>query len=88
MCTASTPVPLDAPFESTHDWIPGPPVPSAHENVVAVKESSDDVRRVIAIRNALGERLAIFTGVDNLALESCLMGADGWADLPAQAAAE
>jgi 1-pyrroline-4-hydroxy-2-carboxylate deaminase len=49
-----------------------------HENVVAVKESSDDVRRVIAIRNALGERLAIFGGVDNLALESCLMGADGW----------
>ncbi|MDF1586701.1 dihydrodipicolinate synthase family protein [Marinimicrococcus flavescens] len=47
-------------------------------NIVAVKESSDDVRRVIAIRNALGERLAIFAGVDNLALESCVMGADGW----------
>lgn len=46
--------------------------------VVAVKESSDDVRRVIAIRNALSGRLAIFAGVDNLALESCLMGADGW----------
>ncbi|MDX6749716.1 dihydrodipicolinate synthase family protein [Geminicoccaceae bacterium 1502E] len=47
-------------------------------NIVAVKESSDDVRRVIAIRNALGERLAIFAGVDNLALESCVVGADGW----------
>lgn len=47
-------------------------------NVVAVKESSDDVRRVTTIRNALGDRLRIFAGVDNLALESCLMGADGW----------
>jgi 4-hydroxy-tetrahydrodipicolinate synthase len=47
-------------------------------NITAVKESSDDVRRVIAIRNLLGERLAIMAGVDNLALESCLMGADGW----------
>lgn len=51
---------------------------AAQPNIVAVKESSDDVRRVIAIRNALGERLAIFTGVDNLALESCVLGADGW----------
>jgi len=48
------------------------------QNIVAVKESSDDVRRVIRIRNSLGDRLAIFTGVDNLALESCLVGADGW----------
>ena len=47
-------------------------------NIVAVKESSDDVRRVVNIRNALGDRLAIFAGVDNLALESCLVGADGW----------
>ncbi|CAH2598933.1 Dihydrodipicolinate synthase family protein [Rhodovastum atsumiense] len=47
-------------------------------NIVAVKESSDDVRRVIQIRNALGTRLRIFAGVDNLALESCLVGADGW----------
>ena len=51
---------------------------SGRPNIVAVKESSDDVRRVISIRNALGDRLAIFAGVDNLALESCLVGADGW----------
>ncbi len=49
-----------------------------HDRIVAVKESSDDIRRVIKIRNALGEKLAIFAGVDNLALESCLVGADGW----------
>jgi 4-hydroxy-tetrahydrodipicolinate synthase len=47
-------------------------------NIVAIKESSDDVRRVVAIRSILGDRISIFTGVDNLALESCLVGADGW----------
>lgn len=46
--------------------------------LVAVKESSDDVRRVTDIINACGTRYAVFTGVDNLALESCAMGADGW----------
>lgn len=45
---------------------------------VAVKESSDDVRRVTKIFNACGERFRIFTGVDNLALESFAMGAHGW----------
>jgi dihydrodipicolinate synthase/N-acetylneuraminate lyase len=45
---------------------------------VAVKESSDDVRRVTRIFNACGERFAIFTGVDNLALESFAVGAHGW----------
>jgi 4-hydroxy-tetrahydrodipicolinate synthase len=45
---------------------------------VAVKESSDDVRRVTRIFNACGERYRIFTGVDNLALESFAMGAHGW----------
>ncbi|MGQ0675716.1 MAG: dihydrodipicolinate synthase family protein [Rhodospirillales bacterium] len=45
---------------------------------VAVKESSDDVRRVTKIFNACGDRYRIFTGVDNLALESLVMGAHGW----------
>lgn len=45
---------------------------------VAVKESSDDVRRVTQIINLLGDKLQIFTGVDNLALESIAMGAVGW----------
>ena len=31
----SVPVPLVAPFESVHDWIPGPLAPSVHENAVA-----------------------------------------------------
>ena len=45
---------------------------------VAVKESSGDPRRITDIHNAIGERYAIFTGVDDLALESLLLGAVGW----------
>lgn len=45
---------------------------------VAIKESSDDVRRLTEIHNRLGDRYQLFTGVDNLALESILMGAVGW----------
>lgn len=48
------------------------------DTFVAVKESSDDVRRVTDIRAAFGDRFGIFAGVDNLALESFQMGADGW----------
>ncbi len=44
----------------------------------AVKESSDDVRRVTDIINKTGPRYQVFTGVDNLALESIAMGAVGW----------
>ncbi|HXH04535.1 MAG TPA: dihydrodipicolinate synthase family protein [Candidatus Competibacteraceae bacterium] len=44
----------------------------------AIKESSDDIRRQTDIRNLTGERYRIFCGVDDLALESLLLGADGW----------
>ena len=46
--------------------------------LVAVKESSDDVRRITDIVNRLGDRYQLFTGVDNLGMESLLMGAVGW----------
>ena len=47
--------------------------------IVAIKESSDDPRRVVRIRNAIGEgRLAIFCGVDNLVMETYVVGATGW----------
>jgi dihydrodipicolinate synthase/N-acetylneuraminate lyase len=45
---------------------------------VAIKESSDDVRRITDIINAVGDRYRIFTGVDDLAMESLLLGAVGW----------
>ncbi len=48
------------------------------ETLVALKESSDDVRRVTDIINVVGNRYAIFCGVDDLALEAILMGAEGW----------
>lgn len=46
--------------------------------IVAIKESSGDVRRVTDLFNAVGERYSIFCGVDNLAMEAILMGAHGW----------
>ena len=47
-------------------------------NIQAVKESTRDLSNVTRIRNRFGHRLAILCGVDTLALESLLMGADGW----------
>jgi len=49
-----------------------------HENLQAVKESSADIRRVTAIRALLGDRLAIFVGVDDLIVEGIAAGAVGW----------
>jgi len=45
---------------------------------VALKESSGDPRRITEIHNAIGGRYAIFTGVDDLILESSILGIDGW----------
>ncbi len=45
---------------------------------VAIKESSADTRRMLDIRRLTGERFALFCGVDDLALESFALGADGW----------
>jgi 4-hydroxy-tetrahydrodipicolinate synthase len=47
-------------------------------NIQAVKESTRDLSNVTRIRNRFGDRLKILCGVDTLALESLLMGADGW----------
>jgi 4-hydroxy-tetrahydrodipicolinate synthase len=47
-------------------------------NIQAVKESTRDVSNVTRIHNRFGDRLKILCGVDTLALESLLMGADGW----------
>jgi len=49
-----------------------------HPRLIAVKESSDDVRRITELICLLGDRYALFTGVDNLALESLAAGAVGW----------
>ena len=49
-----------------------------HANLHAVKESSGDVRRITAIRERLGDRLAIFVGLDDLIVEGVHAGAVGW----------
>jgi 4-hydroxy-tetrahydrodipicolinate synthase len=50
-----------------------------HEpNFVAVKESSENVRRITDIKNVCGDRYILFCGVDDLVLESLLLGAEGW----------
>ncbi|TNE34896.1 MAG: dihydrodipicolinate synthase family protein [Alphaproteobacteria bacterium] len=45
---------------------------------VAIKESSDDIRRTTEIFNRLGSRYDVLTGVDNLAFEALTAGAVGW----------
>ena len=51
---------------------------ASDERFVAIKESSDDIRRSTEIINHFGDRFDLFTGVDNLAFEALSVGADGW----------
>jgi len=48
------------------------------DNIVAVKESSHDSRRITDMFNVVGDRYTIFCGVDDLVLENALFGAKGW----------
>ena len=45
---------------------------------VAIKESSENVRRITDLKNLCGDRYLLFCGVDDLILESILLGATGW----------
>jgi 1-pyrroline-4-hydroxy-2-carboxylate deaminase len=49
-----------------------------YDNIQAVKESTRDISNVTRMINRFGNRFAILTGVDPLAMESLVMGADGW----------
>jgi len=51
---------------------------ASEANIVAVKESSHDSRRMTDMINRLGDRYKLFCGVDDLALENVLFGAVGW----------
>ncbi len=51
---------------------------ASEANIVAVKESSHDSRRMTDMINRLGDRYLLFCGVDDLALENVLFGAVGW----------
>lgn len=48
------------------------------ENIVAIKESSEDPRRITDLRNVVGDRFTLLCGVDDLFLESYALGAEGW----------
>ena len=45
---------------------------------VAIKESSENVRRITDIKNVCGDRYILFSGVDDLVLESIILGVTGW----------
>jgi 1-pyrroline-4-hydroxy-2-carboxylate deaminase len=46
--------------------------------LVAIKESSENPRRITDLRNVVGDRYILFCGVDDLVLESAVLGAEGW----------
>ena len=48
------------------------------ETIQATKESTRDVTNVTRMRNAFGDEIKILCGVDTLALEELVLGADGW----------
>jgi 4-hydroxy-tetrahydrodipicolinate synthase len=47
-------------------------------NIVAVKESAPDPRRITDIINAFGDRYTLLAGLDDVALEALMLGASGW----------
>ena len=48
------------------------------DNIRAVKESTRDISNVTRMISRFGDRLKILSGVDTLALETLLMGGNGW----------
>jgi dihydrodipicolinate synthase/N-acetylneuraminate lyase len=51
---------------------------TACTNIQAIKESTRDVTNVTRLINRFGSRFKILCGVDTLAMEEMLLGADGW----------
>ena len=49
-----------------------------YDMIQAVKESTRDISNVTRMINRFGSRLKILSGVDTLALESLVLGSDGW----------
>ncbi|MFN4084906.1 MAG: dihydrodipicolinate synthase family protein [Spirosomataceae bacterium] len=51
---------------------------AANPHFESMKESTGDIRYMTDIIHTFGDRFKILSGVDDLALESLFMGADGW----------
>ncbi|WP_105189186.1 dihydrodipicolinate synthase family protein [Pseudoalteromonas sp. T1lg48] len=58
--------------------IEGMRVLAAEANIVSVKEATEDTRRITELFSAFGDRYVVFGGVDDIALESMMLGATGW----------
>lgn len=48
------------------------------ENIVCIKEAAGNTTRVTDLFNALEDRFLIFSGLDDVAFESILLGCTGW----------
>lgn len=48
------------------------------ETIVAIKEASEDSRRITDLANALGDRFILFSGLDDVALEEIMLGCAGF----------
>ncbi len=68
------------PIAYTVDFIPEQvkELAAEHKNLEAIKESSADVRRVMALRAIMDPDFKILVGVDDAIVESIEMGAVGW----------
>ncbi|WP_105254461.1 dihydrodipicolinate synthase family protein [Pseudoalteromonas sp. T1lg75] len=58
--------------------IEGMRVLAEEANIVSVKEATEDTRRITELFSAFGDRYVVFGGVDDIALESMMLGATGW----------
>ena len=50
----------------------------SNKNITAVKESTRDITNITRMINRFGDRFQILCGVDTIAMEALLMGANGW----------
>ncbi len=79
----ATPLPCmlyNNPIAYKTDFLPAQVAELAgeHRNLVAIKESSADIRRIAAIKSLIGNRLHILVGVDDIIVEGVAAGATGW----------
>ena len=58
--------------------IEGMKVLAEEKNIVSIKEATEDTRRISELYAAFGDRFIIFGGVDDIALESLMLGCTGW----------
>ncbi len=58
--------------------IAGMKILAAEKNIVSIKEATEDTRRISELFSAFGDRFIIFGGVDDIALESLMLGCTGW----------